>query len=257
MSNETITVVEPGFRLLTPVSWIEQYPTLLETCGRVCYKSEGKATSESAEKFIRALVKSGHESVIEHMAITVAITCDRACSHQIVRHRLGAYSQESQRYCDYGKLGFQVICPPSVAKLVPGEYAPTEVDEPCLPGWRLIQRPPTHGIIHDRRTVLWLNRMSASYNAYLLLRKEGIKPEDARSVLPNATKTEVVTTFNLRQWRHVFQERALNAHAQWQIREIMGSILRQFSELLPCVFYDQALELDPSLALKTSPFASE
>jgi thymidylate synthase (FAD) len=84
----------------------------------------------------------------------------------------------------------------------------------------------------------WVVLIDAAYSEYLAERKEGIPPEDARYVLPNATKTEVATTFNLRQWRHVFRERALNKHAQWEIRGIFSGLLEEFQQMMPSVFDD-------------------
>ena len=161
------------------------------------------------------IIKSGHESVIEHCSITVKIICDRSCSHQLVRHRIAAFSQESQRYCNYNKLGFEIIQP------------------------RTIKKDTKMGAANWVYNA-WYDTVELSLAAYEQLIDYGIPPEDARSVLPNAMKTEVVTTFNLRQWRHVFIERALNRRAQWQIREIMLDILASFDMYLPCVFIDLA-----------------
>lgn len=235
MSDVTLTIVQPGAELLTPKEWITGihipasgnpdahihtpdgiecsdeaiivpgFEKLIEIAGRTCYKSEEKITDESAGKFIRSIIRRGHESVIEHLSITYRIICSRACSHQLVRHRIAAYSQESQRYCDYGKLGFQIIVPPGLT-------------------------PDAHH---------WLEMgAKKSYSEYLGLRERGAPPEDARFLLPNCCKTEVVTTFNLRQWRHVLRERGLNKHAQWEIRGIMLGILDELYQLLPNVFGD-------------------
>jgi hypothetical protein len=130
------------------------------------------------------------------------------CSHQLVRHRIAAYSQESQRYCDYGKLGFQVIMPPSIK-------IRSEADQ---------QR--------------WLDGKQAAYNEYLYWREVGVPPEDARFDLPNASKTEVVATYNLRMWRHLLKERWMNKHAQWEIRLIMNKIAYELWHYLPVFFED-------------------
>lgn len=230
MTEGIITVVPPGYSLFTPVKWFDGMMDIIELAGRTCYKSETKVEAGSAPEFVRKIIKSGHESVIEHCVITVKIFCSRACSHQLVRHRIAAYSQESQRYCDYGKLGFQVICPPNIN----------------LPGGKYERKGFCHWVRKDDNRVQhemtnrarWLETVYDAYSTYLHLRDEGTKPEDARFVLPNATKTEVVTTFNLRQWRHVFKDRALNPRAQWELREIMMAILEKFVELMPSVFGD-------------------
>ena len=216
-----LTVIEPGFQILSPLDGVIE---LIERAGRTCYKSEERITPTSSEAFVRGIRKSKHFSVLEHASISVLIIGDRSMSHQLVRHRIAAYSQESQRYCDYSRKGFQVVCPPTIG--VPsGEYS-------SCPYPRLIGNL---SIIQFQ----WLRNRFANYAEYLQLLEDKIPPEDARSCLPNATKTEVVSTYNLRQWRHVFEERALNSHAQWQIKGIMQGILREFAAQLPCVFEDQ------------------
>lgn len=205
---------------------------LLERAGRTCYRSEDRIGEGTAERFISAIINSGHESVIEHASVSVRIICDRSTSHQLVRHRLAAYSQESQRYCDYGKKGCQIICPPSIG-IIPGtlelnysiEYGRIVTDENGTVDLNPIQ-------------LGWLATIENCYKTYLLLREKGIRPEDARSVLPNAVKTEVFSTFNLRIWRHLFKERGLNRHAQWQIRGIFRELLDKFVVELPAVFGD-------------------
>ncbi len=242
-----INVVEPGYELLT--SDFDYMMPLLERAARTCYKSEDKIGPGTADKLISKLLKLGHESVIEHVNITVKIICDRSCSHQLVRHRIASYSQVSQRYCDYSKLGLDVIYPSEKKILLSGVYKDIY---PTIPRWernnnsiKLLFSSITTPL-EKANAFIWLESISNSYEAYLNLRKNGMKPEDARSVLPNATKTEVVTTFNLRQWRHVFKMRALNKHAQWQIRNIMKSILEDFSKKLPVIFEDLTRVLNPS-----------
>lgn len=243
-----LTVVRWGHQLITRRDHVRALLGLCEYAGRVCYKSEQKIRQGSDQTFIGRLVRHGHESVIEHGSITVKIICDRACSHQLVRHRIAAYSQESQRYCDYGGTGLTVICPPRIAELPPGRY------ELCWLGadhhcewWRVDDvnlKERLLGSAELSRANRWLDHKLACYRLYCDFRDEGIPPEDARSVLPNATKTEVVTTYNLRQWRHVFEHRALNPRAQWEIRLIMQGILAEFAGLLPAVFAEQAERIE-------------
>ena len=224
-----ITVIEP---CVTLESSFEGIMPLLERAGRTCYKSEDKIGDDTAEKFVRGIIKRGHESVIEHASVSVKIVCDRSCSHQLVRHRIAAYSQESQRYCDYGRKGCQVICPPDIG-VMPGTYH-SEFFDNC--GSLVFDE---NGEVDLTPTQMgWLVTVEHCYDTYLRLRQDKIKPEDARSVLPNAVKTEVFSTFNLRQWRHIFKERALNNHAQWQIRGIFRDLLDQFARKLPAVFGD-------------------
>jgi thymidylate synthase (FAD) len=231
-----IEIVQPGYYWTDTM--IQMFPHLMghvERCGRVCYKSEDKITDDSAHKFVANVCRNRHESVLEHATVTAQIVCSRACSHQLVRHRLAAYSQESQRYCNYGKNDhLRVICPPSIG-LGPGIYWHRENTEPR---WmcRVAGSQKTMSI----RTPIeyaWLNTIANCYREYLR-ELQYAKPEDARYVLPNATKTEIATTFNLRQWRHVFRQRALNSHAQWEIRAIFNDILSDLVDRLPSVFAD-------------------
>jgi len=182
----------------------------LETIGRVCYKSEDKITEKSSEKFISNIIKSGHESVIEHEAITVKIICDRGVSHEIVRHRIASYSQESTRYCNYSndKFGNELT-----------------VIRPCF--WN----------DNSEKYNLWVNTMKSIEKAYNSLIELGAKPEEARSVLPNSLKTEIVVTMNLREWRHFFKLRT-SKRAHPQMREIAIMLLKEFKDKIPVVFDD-------------------
>ncbi len=229
-----ITVVEPGVTLRTNTKGMLQH---LENCGRTCYKSEGRITKTSAGGFVRKLIKLGHESVLEHASITASIVGDRSMSHQLVRHRLAAYSQESQRYCNYGKLGLQVICPPSIG-VPPGTYG-IEPKSEMLASYDT-QGVPTLLNIWDHSDLEfdWIHNRLHDYKEYLGLLEAGIKPEDARSCLPNATKTEIAMTCNIRNWRHIFRDRALNPRAQWQIREIMLALLDELNAKVPELFED-------------------
>lgn len=227
-----LKVVQPSH--YWPETTLKMIPLLVEhveRCGRVCYKSEDRITDGSADKFVRSICGNRHESVLEHSVVTTIVICSRACSHQLVRHRIAAYSQESMRYVNYGKVdSLKVICPPSIG-VQPGEY------ESFGP---MIQQA---GICIDLpvRQAQWLHHIDDAYTEYKDELKKGVKPEDARYVLPNATKTELAVTFNLRQWRHVFLERALNMHAQWEIREIFLGILRDLEKRFPAVFDDLLL----------------
>ena len=183
----------------------------IERAGRVCYKSEGNIKDDSAEKFIRGIIKRGHESVIEHATISFKIICDRGVTHELVRHRIGAsYSQESTRYCDYsaGKFG--------------GELT---FIKPCF--WQ-------EG---DANFKIWLSAMELAEKNYLALRAGGARPEEARSILPNSLKTEIFVTMNLREWRHFLKLRTAKA-AHPQMREVALKIYKILVEKLPAVFDD-------------------
>ena len=182
----------------------------IERAGRVCYKSEGNIKDDSAEKFIRGIIKRGHESVIEHATISFKIICDRGVTHELVRHRLASYSQESTRYCDYsaGKFG--------------GELT---FIKPCF--WS----------DDDENFQLWKATMAQLEKNYLAMRANGAKPEEARSILPNSLKTEIFVTMNLRELRHFLKLRtAKSAHPQR--REVALKIYRLLAEKLPAVFDD-------------------
>ncbi|OGN96963.1 MAG: thymidylate synthase, flavin-dependent [Chloroflexi bacterium RBG_13_51_36] len=224
-----LTIIKPSHHILTPCQEILDMPSMLEQAGRTCYKSEDCITDKSAEKFVRMICRRNHVSVLEHCSISVRIICSRACSHQLVRHRILSISMESQRYCNYGTKGFQFIVPP-VLGLIPGHYAYDEVGD-----WHLY---PAEGepVPTNARQSVWLGTLALDMCSYYY--DEDLKPEDARYLLPNAMKTELVVTMNLRMWRHVFQERALNPAAQWEIRSVFRGIFDDFRELLPCVFDD-------------------
>lgn len=224
-----ITIIEPHY--YWPETSLQMFPFLLEhveRCGRICYKSEDRITGTSATRFVETLRKSGHESVLEHASITTIVVCSRACSHQLVRHRIAAFSQESQRYVNYGKKErLLVICPLGIG-VEPGDYESY--------GTMIRQG----GVMLDLsiRQTQWIHHVCWAYEEYKRELADGLKPEDARYILPNATKTELAVTFNLRQWRHVFKERALNRHAQWEIRGIFSAILEDLAKRIPAVFDD-------------------
>lgn len=182
----------------------------IERAGRTCYKSEDRITEGSAEKFVRRLLDSGHHSVIEHVNITVRFICDRGVTHELVRHRLASYSQESTRYANYSKDKFA-----NEITLI----------KPCF--W-------PEGSDQYRE---WLSAMEQAESAYMKLLVSGASPQEARSVLPNSLKTEIVMTCNIREWRHMLSLRCSKA-AHPQMREIMLSLLKDFHEIVPILFDD-------------------
>ena len=214
-------LVKPSYQILTPLDPIAMLKRI-EAAGRTCYKSEDRITEDSAIKFIKAILTRNHESVIEHESLSVRFICDRGVTHEIVRHRLASYSQESTRYVNYEKKGAAFVIPPWV-NLLPGE--PKDVDETivALAG------------VGNKAGALWLLTMKnaeATYNDLLTL---GWKPEQARSVLPNSLKTEIVMTANLREWRHFFKLRASTA-AHPQMREIAQPLLDELRTKIPVIF---------------------
>lgn len=179
---------------------------LIERAGRTCYKSEGKATEGSAGPFISRILDRQHESVIEHASATFRIVCDRGISHEIVRHRIASYSQESTRYCNYVKDAFN------------GQIAVIE--------------PPG---LTNRQRFEWEASCDDSEERYLRMINLGVKPEIARSVLPTCLKTELVVTMNFRAWRHFLKMRGHPA-AHPQVREIAEMIRTILVEECPEVF---------------------
>jgi len=206
-------IIEPSFEILTPFSRGDALVMLkhIERCARVCYKSEGKITEDSAPDFVKKIAKVfKHQSVLEHASVSVLFTVDRGVSHELVRHRIAAYSQESTRYCNYRKEGFG-----------------NEIT---------VIKPFFFDDRFDRvRYNMWYTACMCAEEMYLKLLKDGASPQEARSVLPNSLKTEVVATFNLREWMHVFNLRtAENAHPQ--MRQIMVPLLAEFKKVMPELF---------------------
>lgn len=184
----------------------------IERAGRTSYKSEDRITSESASSFVQMIISRGHYSVIEHVAVTVRIICDRGISHEIVRHRLASYTQESTRYCNYseGKFGGEIT-----------------VIKPAF--WDLSKKEDS------RKYGIWKRVIENIEKSYLDLIDSGASPQEARSILPNSLKTEIVVTMNLREWRHFFKLRTTEA-AHPQMREISIPLLKDFKKLIPVVF---------------------
>lgn len=207
-------IITPSVEVMRPVDG-DAILKHIEQCGRVCYKSEGKITDDSAAGFVRRIIKSGHEAVLEHESITLKFVCDRGVSHEIVRHRLAAYCQESTRYCNYSKGDFD------------GEIT---VIEPMY-------------LAHDTTAYcVWRNACETAEVAYFKLLEWGCTPQEARAVLPNSLKTEVVMTADLREWRHFFQLRCAPA-AHPQMREVATQALAMLHEAVPGVFDDIAAEV--------------
>ena len=198
-------IVEQSCRIETRLDREAIYKAI-ELAGRVAYKSEDKITEGSAETFIRAIRQRGHESVLEHFNITVRFITDRGVTHEIVRHRLVSYTQESTRYCNYYKRGMQIIQP----------------------------------VFWDDSSVeyqYWTDAMIATEDDYNKLIELGASPQEARTVLPNSLKTEIVCTANIREWRHILKLRTDKA-AHPQMQALMIPLLAVFKAELPALFED-------------------
>ena len=210
-------IIKPYAEILTPINGVEVLK-FIEMVGRKCYKSEDKITDESAYKFVEMLIKRGHEAMIEHYNVSVLFVCDRGVSHEIVRHRIASYAQESTRYCNYSKDKYDN----EVTFIEPffwaGPHFTFSTTERCYEEWE--------------------KSCKIAEETYLNMLKLGkASPQEARSVLPNSLKTELVMTTNLREWRHFFKLRtAEGAHPQ--MREIAIPLLKEFKQLIPVVFDD-------------------
>jgi len=189
-----------------------EYLAALVRCSdaaRTCYKSESKGFEDDIRR-IKQCITVGHESVLEHYSLSVRFICDRGISHEIVRHRLASFSQESTRYANYSKDKFG-----NEITLI----------RPCF--WN--KDSTQYG--------LWEVAMRLAENTYLAMLENGAKPEQARSVLPNSLKTEIVVTANIREWRHILKLRTAQA-AHPQIRELMVPLLFDFQKRMPVFFED-------------------
>jgi thymidylate synthase (FAD) len=216
-------IVQPSFVIEYPDPLDgEKILQHLERCGRTCYKSEAISTPESSRKMVADLLKRGHESVLEHASISVRVICDRGVSHEIVRHRIASYSQESTRYCNYGKEKFgneiMVISPSFFEK-----------QDPEISVERFV-----------KRYLIWKSAMESAERSYMDLIAEGCSAQEARTVLPNSLKTEIVMSMNLREWRHFFKLRAAGTSGKPhpQMKEIAAPMLAEFKRLIPVVFDD-------------------
>lgn len=207
-------IVEPKYEILTDISegGIKELQQI-ERVARVCYKSEDKITpdGESAKKLVGFLVKQGHEAMLEHSQLSVLFTCDRGIANELVRHRIASFAQESTRYCNYSKEKFggelSFIRPYYIDDL--SEEACDAISDSCL----------------------WAEKL------YLQLIKDGLRPEQARCVLPLCLKTEIVVTANYREWRNIFKLRTPVA-AHPQMRELMCPLLLEVQKKIPVVFDD-------------------
>ena len=212
-------IVQPEVHIMTPLA--PEMLIQIERAGRTCYKSEQEFTVDTAKKFVAMLINRGHESVLEHGIITVKFVVDRGVSHEIVRHRIASYSQESTRYCNYSKDKFDK----QITVIEPFELA----------------RPSGHvfGCTCNGCQIqgLWHQAVETAEQRYMALIERGVKPEWARSVLPNSLKTEIVCTYNFREWRHFFKLRTASA-AHPQMRQVAQPLLAHFTHHIPVLFDD-------------------
>jgi len=195
--------IEDGHKVTSGPTLPEQF---LERAGRTCYKSEDKITEDSAAKFIGMLNKRGHRAMLEHCFASVKFVCDRGVTHELVRHRLVSYAQESTRYCNYAKDKFG------------SEISAIE--------------PPFK---NEGSQEIWQETLQVIEDAYQRLIKNGEPAQFARAVLPISVKTEIWASANLREWQHIFSLRCAEA-AHPQIRALMHQVLDIFRLVVPTMF---------------------
>lgn len=196
-------IIEPSVSLLTSLS-LETLKSI-ETAARTCYKSEANIDENSAVKMVQKLISKGHDATLEFADATFRVVCDRGVTHEIVRHRIASYAQESTRYCNYAKDKF---------------------------GNELTFIRPCFWAENSPLYQSWYNSMKQAENTYLNMISEGATPQEARSVLPNSLKTEICVKMNMRQWRHFLNLRcAKDAHPQ--MRQIAFMILDVFRTVIP------------------------
>ncbi len=202
-------IVDASYEILTDIDEMDVLRHI-ERIGRVCYKSEDRITDDSCVAFVKMLIDRGHEAMIEHYSFSVKFICDRGVSHEIVRHRLASFAQESTRYCNYAKNGYSS----DIVFIRPLFYPD---------GCEMFLR--------------WERACKESEKQYILMIQQGATPQEARSVLPNSLKTEIVMTANLREWRHFLRLRT-SKHAHPQMRELAVPLLEELKQRIPVVFDD-------------------
>lgn len=200
-------IVKASFDVLDKIDGLQMLKNI-ERAARACWQSSDKITNDSAIDFVDRLIKREHFSPLEHEKITVKFIVDRGVSHEIVRHRLASYSQESTRYCDYSRGFFN---------------KEITVIEPCF-----LRRDSVAYSV-------WEDACRRAEDAYFALKEHGCTPQEARAVLPTSLKTELVMTANLREWRHFCKLRA-NPAAHPQMREVAEPLLEYFKGAIPVVF---------------------
>ena len=209
-------IIKPYYEILTDIDDGIGMLKKIERAARTCYKSENKINEDgsTAKALVSTLIKSGHEAMLEHSQLTVKFVCDRGVSHELVRHRLFSFAQESQRYCNYGGTKFN---------------ANVTFIEPCF--W-------ADDDDHSKRLYqLWEEQCERAEHQYFLLLNNGATPQEARTILPNSTKTEIVVTGNFREWRNFFKLRVDKA-AHPQMRELTVPLLQTLKDHIPIIFDD-------------------
>ena len=217
--------IKASYEILTPISesGIKELQHI-EKIGRVCYKSEDYITEdgESARKFVAMLIRNGHEAMIEHSFLSVKFTVDRGVSHELVRHRIASFAQESTRYCNYTKDKFGAEC--AFIDLEPGIMLDNKMKKMSGEEIALVMAE-------------WTSAMEDAERHYMRLLELGATPQIARAVLPNSTKTEITVSANYREWRNFFKLR-VPADVHPQMRKVTIPLLRELKGMISVIFDD-------------------
>ena len=203
-------IVTQSHKIIDPIDGTEILKKI-ERIARLCYKSEDKITEDSHLGMVRGLLARGHEAMLEHVSISVKFITDRGVTHELVRHRLASFAQESTRYVNYGKSDMEFI-------------------EPVFTQFKFDEEVDKY----------WAGQMQDAEQTYNLMIEAGFTPQDARSVLPNSLKTEIVVTANLREWRHILALRAVGTTGKPhpQMQALMIPLLQEFKAKIPVIFDD-------------------
>ena len=210
-------IINPGVEFYEDISKPEVAESILkkiEYIGRSCYKSENQITADSAGRFVRRMISDGHEAMLEHASLSIKFIVDRGVSHEIVRHRMASFAQESTRYCNYSKdkFGNELTF-----------IRPCFFNDEEQPEYRA-----------------WKETMKCAEDLYMAFMSYSVKPEEARSILPNSLKTELWMTANMREWRHFLKLRAagVTGKPHPQMAEVAIEVLKLMKTYLPDLFFD-------------------
>jgi thymidylate synthase (FAD) len=217
-------IIKPSYEILTKING-EEILKHIELCGRVCCKSENKITNESSIKFVNNIKEKEHFAVLEHFNISVRFICDRGFSHELVRHRLASFCQESTRYCNYSKdkFGNEITV-----------IQPIFVNNDETEKFFINDKNYAYLSVKDISYHWWRSCIKAE-KSYFEMLECGATPQDARSVLPNSLKTEIIITANLREWMHIFELRC-SEKAHPSMRELMIPLKEEFKKQIPILF---------------------
>lgn len=234
-------LVKPSFEILDEEQLLSA-TIEIEVAARTCYKSEEKIEEGSDLSLIKLLKSRGHDAMLEFgPSMTVRFVCDRGVSHELVRHRLCSFAQESTRYCNYSKGKFNnqltFIIPSWMENYLPDDNAWCSIDDTSEITMLDLIKSEASRNKKEGAEFLWLRAMQQAECNYQHLIEAGWQPQQARAVLPNSLKTEIVVKANLREWRHIFIQRTSSA-AHPQMRELMIPLLKRVQELVPVLFDD-------------------